>query len=128
MARLIERTSVTYPAQDVKQWFADADFVHVSNEISFKPDCVPAPTGSVSFCAHDRYIELLEEIGTNVVELTGNHLGDKGREWIIHTLEMYRERGWGGMAAVKTSLMLRALSPLRTTATASPLSDVIPVA
>ncbi|NBD36043.1 MAG: hypothetical protein GVY30_08580 [Chloroflexi bacterium] len=93
-ARLIESTSVTYPAQDVEPWFADADVVHVSNEISFKPDCVPAPSGSVSFCAHDRYIGLLEEIGTNVVELTGNHLGDKGREWIIHTLEMYRERGW----------------------------------
>ena len=94
MARLIESTSVTYPAQDVKPWFANVDVVHVSNEISFKPDCVPAPSGSVSFCAHDRYIELLEEIGTNVVELTGNHLGDKGRQWILHTLEMYRERGW----------------------------------
>ncbi len=94
MAQLIARTAITYPAQDVKHWFADADFVHVSNEISFKPDCAPAPTGSVSFCAHDRYIELLEEIGTNVVELTGNHLGDKGRQWILHTLEMYRERGW----------------------------------
>jgi poly-gamma-glutamate capsule biosynthesis protein CapA/YwtB (metallophosphatase superfamily) len=93
-ARLIERTSVTYPAQDVKPWFADADIVHVSNEVSFKPDCPAAPSGTMSFCSHDRYIGLLEEIGTNVIELTGNHLGDKGYQWITHSLEMYRERGW----------------------------------
>ncbi|MGC9398454.1 MAG: CapA family protein [Anaerolineae bacterium] len=93
-ARLIERTSVTYPAQDVKPWFADADFVHVSNEVSFKPDCSVAPSGTMSFCSHDRYIALLEEIGTNIVELTGNHLEDKGAQWVDHTLEMYRERGW----------------------------------
>lgn len=94
-ARLIERTSVTYPAQDVKPWFSDADIVHVSNEVSFKPDCPAAPTGTMSFCSHDRYIGLLEEIGTNVVELTGNHLGDKGYQWITHSLEMYRQRDWG---------------------------------
>ncbi len=94
-ARLIERTSVTYPAQDVKPWFVDADVVHVSNEVSFKPDCTVAPSGALSFCSHDRYIGLLEEIGTNVIELTGNHLGDKGYQWITHSLEMYRERDWG---------------------------------
>lgn len=93
-ARLMERTSITYPAKDIKHWFADADFVHVSNEVSFNPNCVPEGTGSLSFCSHDRYIGLLEEINTNIVELTGNHLGDKGLQWIPYTLDMYRERGW----------------------------------
>ncbi len=93
-AQLIERTSVTYPAQDVKPWFEDADFVHISNEVSFKPDCPVEGTGSMSFCSDDRYIALLEEIGTNIVELTGNHLADKGSQWITHSLDMYRERGW----------------------------------
>lgn len=94
MARLMESQGVTYPARDILPWFADADFVHVSNEVSFRPDCTPAPSGSMSFCSHDRYIELLEAIGVNVVELTGNHLGDMGRQWISHSLEMYAERGW----------------------------------
>mgnify|MGYP006294679695 CR=1 FL=1 len=93
-ARLIERTSVTYPAQNIKPWFDDADIVHISNEVSFKPECTAAVSGTMSFCSHDSYIGLLEEIGANVIELTGNHLEDKGTQWVDHTLEMYRERGW----------------------------------
>ncbi len=94
-ARLMDSKGVSYPARDILPWFADADFVHVSNEVSFTPTCTPAPGGSLVFCSHDSYIELLEAIGANVVELTGNHLGDVGRQWILHTLEMYAERGWG---------------------------------
>ncbi len=94
-ARLMDTRGITYPARDILPWFADADFVHISNEVSFKPDCVTEPSGTLSFCSHDSYIGLLEEIGTNVVELTGNHLADKGYQWIYHSLDMYRERGWG---------------------------------
>ncbi|MBN1876342.1 MAG: CapA family protein [Anaerolineae bacterium] len=93
-AQLMERAGITYPAKDIKAWFADADFVHVSNEVSFRPDCVAEGSGTMSFCSHDSYIALLEEINTNIVELTGNHLEDKGTEWVAHSLDMYRERGW----------------------------------
>lgn len=93
-ARLVERTDLLYPVKDVRAWFEDADFVHISNEISFKPDCTPAPSFTTSFCSPDSYIEILEALRTNIIELTGNHLGDKGREWIPYTLELYRQRGW----------------------------------
>ncbi len=93
-AQLMENKGITYPAQDIKPWFEDADFVHVSDEVSFKPDCPVEGGGSMSFCSDDRYVALLEEINVNIVELTGNHLADKGSEWINHTLEMFRERGW----------------------------------
>ncbi len=93
-AQLMDRMGVTYPARDIKAWFQDADFVHVSNEVSFKPDCVAEGSGTMSFCSHDSYIALLEEIHANIIELTGNHLEDKGTQWVDHTLEMYRERGW----------------------------------
>lgn len=93
-ALLMDRVGVTYPAQDIKPWFEDADFVHISNEVSFRPDCIAEGSGTMSFCSHDSYIALLEEINTNIVELTGNHLEDKGTEWVEHSLDMYRERGW----------------------------------
>ncbi|MDF1512418.1 MAG: CapA family protein, partial [Anaerolineae bacterium] len=93
-ARLMDVQGVTYPAQDIKPWFADADFVHISNEVSFTPDCVAEGSGTMSFCSHEDYIALLEEINTNIVELTGNHLEDKGTQWVDYSLEMYRERGW----------------------------------
>ncbi|HOT92120.1 MAG TPA: CapA family protein [Anaerolineae bacterium] len=93
-AMLMDRKGVTYPAQDILPWFANADFVHVSNEVSFKPDCVAEGSGTMSFCSHDSYIGLLEAIHANIIELTGNHLEDKGPQWVDHSLEMYRARGW----------------------------------
>ncbi len=93
-AQLMDSAGVTYPAKDIQHWFADADFVHISNEVSFKPDCVAEGSGTMSFCSHDSYIALLEAINTNIIELTGNHLEDKGAEWVDYSLDMYRERGW----------------------------------
>jgi poly-gamma-glutamate capsule biosynthesis protein CapA/YwtB (metallophosphatase superfamily) len=108
MGRLMDRMGVTYPAKDILHWFDDADFVHISNEVSFKPDCVAEGSGSMSFCSHDSYIELLEVINTNIIELTGNHLVDKGAQWLLHSLDMYRERGWrwfgGGANRLEGSL------------------------
>jgi poly-gamma-glutamate capsule biosynthesis protein CapA/YwtB (metallophosphatase superfamily) len=37
---------------------------------------------------------LLEMVGTDVVELTGNHFQDYGSVATLQTLEMYKERGW----------------------------------
>jgi len=92
--QLMDRMGVTYPAEDVLPWFTAADIVHISNEVSFKSDCVTEGSGSMSFCSHDSYIGLLETLNTSVIELTGNHLVDKGIAPLRHTLEMYKERGW----------------------------------
>jgi len=94
-AQTMEAQGVTYPAQDVGDWLLQADLTHVSNEVSFTPDCpVPPVTTGTVFCSHDRYIELLEAVGVDIVELTGNHNNDYGTGPSLHTLEMFRERGW----------------------------------
>jgi poly-gamma-glutamate synthesis protein (capsule biosynthesis protein) len=36
----------------------------------------------------------MEYIGTDVVELTGDHFGDFGPEAMLYTLELYQERNW----------------------------------
>ena len=46
------------------------------------------------FCSREGYIELLEAAHARIIELDGSHLPDYGREWIDHTLELYRQRGW----------------------------------
>jgi len=46
------------------------------------------------FCSRDKYISLLEEVGTDIIELTGDHFGDWGAQAMLHTLEMYQEEGW----------------------------------
>ena len=90
---LMDAKGVTYPAKNVADWFRDSDFVHVSNEVSFKAECKHRKRDNV-FCSKDEYIGLLEAIGANIIELTGSHLTDYGRKQVLRTLEMYRSRGW----------------------------------
>ena len=72
-----------------------ADITHVSNEIPFSPDC-PLPDAwqkELVFCSQPSYIELLEAIGADVVELTGDHFGDWGPAAMNYTLDLYRQKG-----------------------------------
>ena len=94
-AQAMETRGLAHPARDIQEWLVSADFTHVSNEVSFTPDCrVPPNEDTMTFCAHERYIALLEAVGTDIVELTGNHLLDYGPEPLRHSLEMFRQRGW----------------------------------
>lgn len=101
----MERYGITYPADDIGPLLRQADLTHISNEIPFTPDCpYPElhPTGLV-FCSKPSYIALLEAVGTDLVELTGDHFGDWGADAMRYTLDMYNQRGWptygGGLNA-----------------------------
>lgn len=93
-AKLMDEKGTTYPARDVASWFTGIDFVHVSNEVSFVATCEPKGDRLELLCARDSYIELLDAIHANIVELDGSHLDDFGRETFTHTLDMYDARGW----------------------------------
>jgi poly-gamma-glutamate synthesis protein (capsule biosynthesis protein) len=105
----MEHYGVLYPGEEIRTVLRAADITHVSNEISFTADCpTPDPwTESLQFCSDPRYIALLEDIGTDVVELTGNHLLDYGPNPFLNTLDMYDQRGWlyfGGGRNLQDSL------------------------
>jgi hypothetical protein len=91
-----------YPATDIGHWLQEADILHISNEVPFADPChLYPPNNDLVFCSLPRYIQLLEYIGTDVIELTGDHFHDYGDEAILMTLEMYKERGlpyYGGGA------------------------------
>lgn len=91
----MERKGNTYPARDIVDWLRDADFTHISNEVSFNPDCKkPNPSDpSLFFCSNPKYIELLDYVHANVIELTGNHMNDFGRDALNYSLELYRQHG-----------------------------------
>ena len=95
-ASTMEKRGILYPAQDIRQWLIDADITHISNEVPFAADCpYPNPTQEeIRFCSADKYIQLLEDVGTDVVELTGDHFSDWGTQAMFHTLELYKERNW----------------------------------
>ena len=92
----MEKHGVLYPAQDIRNWLINADITHISNEVPFAVDCpYPNPVQEeIRFCSADKYIQLLEDVGTDVVELTGDHFSDWGTDAMYHTLDMYKERGW----------------------------------
>jgi poly-gamma-glutamate synthesis protein (capsule biosynthesis protein) len=93
-ARTMEREGVTYPAQDVRRWLMEPDVTHISNEVSFAEDC-PTPTAesTMVFCSDPAYFALLEHVGADVLELTGNHLLDWGVSAMENSLRLYEERG-----------------------------------
>jgi poly-gamma-glutamate synthesis protein (capsule biosynthesis protein) len=95
-AATMEKRGILYPAQDIRDWLINADITHISNEVPFAVDCpYPNPTQEeIRFCSRDKYIQLLEDVGTDVVELTGDHLSDWGTAAMFHTLALYREHGW----------------------------------
>jgi poly-gamma-glutamate synthesis protein (capsule biosynthesis protein) len=95
-AWMMEHYGVEYPAQDIAATLSSADLTHISNEIPFTDDC-PFPDihqKDLVFCSHPSYISLMDEVGTDLVELTGDHFGDYGDEAMLSSLEMYRQRGW----------------------------------
>ena len=95
-AAKMDTLGVTYPASDIHDWLYNADLLHISNEVSFNPDCPlanPMAT-SMMFCSRPEYIQLLDYIGTDIVELSGNHNNDWGREAFTYSLDLYHERGW----------------------------------
>jgi hypothetical protein len=93
-ASRMEKYGVQYPGEKIVDVLKDADITHISNEVPFKEGCEVAVDRFPYFCSKPSYIELLEYVGTDVVELTGNHMNDQGHEWFIYTLEMYDEKGW----------------------------------
>ena len=95
-ATRMEIAGLDYPAWNIGDTLKTADITHISNEIPFYTGC-PYPDSrqeGLVFCSNPKYIELMELVGTDVVELTGNHFQDYGSAATLQTLEMYKERQW----------------------------------
>jgi len=93
-ALLMERNSMTYPAEKIIPILQDADILHISNEIPFAEKCpFPFPRSKeLVFCSRPQYMELLDVIGTDVVELSGDHFKDWGPDAMYYTLQIYNDR------------------------------------
>ena len=92
----MEQRGATYPATDIGPILRSADITHISNEVPFAENCpYPNPVqDDVRFCSRTKYIELLESVDTDIIELTGDHFADWGSEAMYFTLDLYDQRGW----------------------------------
>ncbi len=102
----MDRKGVTYPAEDIGPVMREADITHISNEVPFAENC-PKPDPSQTtlvFCSSPTYIDLLEAVGADVIELTGDHFNDWTRAAMLYTLDLYKQKGWpyyGGGANIE---------------------------
>jgi len=87
---------IEYPASSILDWLTTADLTHVSNEVSFSKACPQAHYSdtSLQMCSQPDYIRLLTAAGVDIVELSGNHLNDYGREPLVYTLDLYNQLGF----------------------------------
>src|SRR4030065_404169 len=93
IGRRMDELGVLYPAEKIVDVLLDADITHISNEICFVEGC-SSENRFPLLCSAPEYIELLKYVGTDVIELTGNHMNDYGPEWMLYTLDIYDNLGW----------------------------------
>jgi hypothetical protein len=108
-AYTMELKGAAYPGERIRDLMREADIAHVSNEIPFFTGCTfPKPdAGALVFCSDPKYMDLLTDIGTDIVELTGNHFADRGSAGMLETIAIYNEYGlpyFGGGIDLQDSL------------------------
>lgn len=96
LAYAIEEKGVAYPVEEIAPILSASDITHVSNEASFFDGCPPGIPlrREARFCSLPSYLGVLEKIGTDVVELTGNHNLDWGSDAYLSSLELFRQHGF----------------------------------
>ncbi|MBN2046789.1 MAG: CapA family protein [Anaerolineaceae bacterium] len=109
-AATMRTRGITYPAEDILSYLLEADITHVSNEIAFSPDCpVPAyQQDDLRFCSNPEYIELLQWMDADVIELSGDHLEDWGFDAFVYTIDLYDQYQFDTYAAGRTLEEARA--------------------
>ena len=91
----MDQRGILVPGESIASIMQAADILHISNEVPFAEVCPPHTYGDyLVFCTPESYMELLRSVGTDVVELTGDHFQDYGREGMLFTLALYAKEGW----------------------------------
>ena len=92
-ALTMEIKGTLYPGERIRDLMREADITHVSNEIPFFTSCTyPKPDQvALVFCSDPKYMDLLTDIGTDVIELTGNHFADRGAAGMLETIAIYKK-------------------------------------
>ena len=92
-AATMEMKNVTYPGSLVGDWLREADVAHISNEVPFDAACPTPKSGytNLILCSDPKYLDLFLDVGTDIIELTGDHFADRGVNAMLNTLEIYKE-------------------------------------
>lgn len=87
-SRLDQVGDATYFSEKIAPFLSQFDLTHTSNESSFSN----AANGA-NICSKPAMIDVLTDIGLDIVELTGNHNQDCGDQDAITTIDLYNNLG-----------------------------------
>ncbi len=90
-ANRMEKMGILYPGERIGETLKSADLTHISNEVPFVENCPVKVSKDLVFCSKPEYLELLKYVGTDIIELTGNHMNDYGHEAMLYSLSLYNE-------------------------------------
>uniref|UniRef100_A0A7C4M0Y3 CapA family protein n=1 Tax=candidate division CPR3 bacterium TaxID=2268181 RepID=A0A7C4M0Y3_UNCC3 len=82
-----------FPARAIMDELKKSDIVHVNSENSFFDTCPTNPAESLILCGKTESIKSLKAIGTNIVDLNGNHQTDFGTEKFLESIGHLEENG-----------------------------------
>ena len=85
---LNQKGDATYFSEKLKDFMANADYTHISNEVSFADDCNVNRT-STTLCSPNSMLDVVKDLDIDIVELTGNHNNDYGAEANLATIDTY---------------------------------------
>lgn len=87
-----QQNGALFLTENIREYFQDADWVHVSNEVSYLENCQSFGEG-LQFCSLKEFYEAFEDLNVNIIELSGNHNRDFGDQAFIDTYNFYQEKG-----------------------------------
>jgi poly-gamma-glutamate capsule biosynthesis protein CapA/YwtB (metallophosphatase superfamily) len=88
--RTADREGIDFLTKNLKPYFQNSDYVHISNEVSFKDSCEYI-AGTTRFCTKEIHFKALTDLNCNIVELTGNHNRDYGDKAYRKTYQWYKD-------------------------------------
>ncbi len=89
---LNQQDDATYFSKHIADFLKKTDYTHISNEVSFADNCV-VESGSTTLCSDWRMLDVITDIGTDIIELTGNHNNDYNLRSNLATIAKYDELG-----------------------------------
>lgn len=78
---------------DLMQILQESDILFMNNEFVYSNDSEPLVGKAYTFRADESRVELLHELGVDIVSLANNHTYDYGKEGLLDTLEVLEEAG-----------------------------------
>jgi hypothetical protein len=86
---VLDRKGIDFYLENILPFFKDRELVHISNEVSNLDSC-SYPEMKMKFATKTAHFEIFKKLGVDIVELTGNHNLDVGKNAYLSALQWYQ--------------------------------------